>query len=115
MLEVRTRLQADVMKQRRLLYPNLAVTYAKCTLVGWNWGHLLPLSCKDRIILSTVIIGIKKLLEPLEELKVVLEFALHEFLHWNYLVKVGSGETQVYMCREKLVIWSKCLVNSPLS
>lgn len=48
------------------------------TLPGCNW-----------VILFTVIIGIKELLEPLDEIKIVLKSAFHQFLHRNNLNQGG--------------------------
>lgn len=53
-----------------------------CTWIGWRrWYLLSALSCQYRVVLFPIIIGVKKLLKPLEKLKVVLKFPLHQFLH----------------------------------
>lgn len=48
-----------------------------------------PLS--HRIVLAAVIVGVEELLEPLEELEVVLEPALNQFVNWNDLSRLGCG------------------------
>lgn len=41
----------------------------------------------ERIIIPAVIVGVHELLEPLQVLKVVLEPALDQLVHWNYLLE----------------------------
>lgn len=60
------------------------------TWVGGG-GHVLPLSGQQRVVLLPVVVGVEELLEPLHKLKVVLELALYELLHRNYL---EDGETK---------------------
>lgn len=48
-----------------------------------------PLS--HRIVVAAVIVGVEELLEPLEELEVVLETALNQFVNWNDLSRLGCG------------------------
>ena len=43
------------------------------------------LKCCQRVIRVTVIISVKKLLEPLEEFKIILETTLDKFIHRNDL------------------------------
>lgn len=50
------------------------------TLSGFNW-----------VILFTVIIGVKELLKPLDEIEIVLKSAFNQFLHRNNLQR---GERQ---------------------
>lgn len=51
-----------------------------------RWGNgILTLSGFHRVILFTIVVGVKELLKPLDEIQVVLESAFHQFLHWNYL------------------------------
>lgn len=51
-------------------------------------GHrLLTLASFYWVILLPVIVGIEKLLEPLDELKVILEFPLHQFVNRDNLVR----------------------------
>lgn len=52
-----------------------------CTWVGWRRRYFLALPCQYRVVFFPVIVGIKKLLKPLEELKVVLKLPLHQSLH----------------------------------
>ena len=53
------------------------------TLSGCNW-----------VILFTVIIGIKELLKPLDEIKIVLKSTFDQFLHRNNLSQGGGKEGQ---------------------
>lgn len=50
------------------------------TLSGFNW-----------VILFTVVIGVKELLKPLDEIEIVLKSAFNQFLHRNNL---QCGERQ---------------------
>lgn len=52
---------------------------------------LLALPCKYRVVFFPVVVGVEKLLEPLEELKIVLELALHQPLHWDDLRTKDGG------------------------
>lgn len=61
----------------------------RCCRVGGGHG-VLTLPGLHRVILLPVIVGIEELLEPLDELKVVLELPLHQFVYWDDL-EVGSG------------------------
>lgn len=54
------------------------------TGVGWGDG-ILTLSGSNRVIFFTVVIGIKELLKPLDEVKIVLKSAFDQFLHRNNL------------------------------
>lgn len=55
-------------------------------LTGVRWGNgILTLSGCDRVVLFTVIIGIKELLKPLDEIEIVLKSAFDQFLHRNNL------------------------------
>ena len=62
-------------------------------LAGVRWGNgILTLPGCNRVVFFTVIIGIKELLKPLDELKIVLELPLHQFVYWNDLkAKRDSG------------------------
>jgi hypothetical protein len=42
-------------------------------------------SLDESFVGPPIVVGIKELLEPLEELKVVLEPSLHQPVHWDYL------------------------------
>ena len=51
------------------------------TWVMWRRRRsLLALPCQHGVVFFSVIVGIEKLLKPLEKLKVVLELALHQLL-----------------------------------
>ena len=39
----------------------------------------------ERVIRLSAVVGVKELFEPLNELEIVLETALHQLVHWNYL------------------------------
>lgn len=55
-------------------------------LTGVGRGNgILTLSGCDRVVLFTIVIGIKELLEPLDEVQIVLKSAFNEFLHRNNL------------------------------
>lgn len=41
----------------------------------------------ERIVRSTVIVGVEKFLKPLNKLKIVLKPALYQFIDWYYLQK----------------------------
>ena len=57
-------------------------------LAGVRWGNgILTLPGCDRVVLFTVVIGVKELLEPLDEIKIVLKSAFHQFLHRNNLYR----------------------------
>lgn len=61
----------------------------------------MALPCLQWVVLLAVVVCVKELLEPLDELKVVLEFTLHEPLHWNDLQSHGARrqiETTVKNC-----------------
>lgn len=59
-------------------------------LTGIGRGDsILALSGYHRVILFTVVICVKELLEPLNEIEVVLESAFDQFLYRNYL-KLGN-------------------------
>lgn len=60
------------------------------TRVRWGDG-ILTLSGCDRVILFTVVISIKELLKPLDEIKIVLKSAFDQFLHRNNLNQ-GAGK-----------------------
>lgn len=60
------------------------------TRVRWGNG-ILTLSGRHRVILFTVIIGIKEFLKPLDEIKIVLKSAFDQFLHRNYLNQGRGG------------------------
>jgi len=45
-------------------------------------AHLDPAPLGQRIVLATIVIGIEELLKPLEELEVVLETSLNQFINW---------------------------------
>lgn len=63
------------------------------TWVGWRRRYFLTLPCQYRVIFFPVIVGIKKLLKPLKELKVVLKLPLHQSLHRDDLRdREGGGE-----------------------
>lgn len=51
------------------------------TLVSWRRCSVLALPRQKRVVLFPVIVGVEKLLEPLKELEIVLELALHQLLH----------------------------------
>lgn len=55
-------------------------------LAGVWWGDgILTLSGIQRVVLFAIVVGIKELLEPLDEVKIVLESAFDQFLHWDNL------------------------------
>lgn len=63
-------------------------------LTGIGRGDsILALSGCHRVILFTVVICVKELLEPLNEIEVVLESAFDQFLYRNYL-KLGNKKKQ---------------------
>lgn len=63
----------------------------------WGRNGVLTLSCHHRIVFFTIIIGIKELFEPLNEVQVVLKSSLNKFLYWNNL---QEGLHQCGYCRE---------------
>jgi hypothetical protein len=42
-------------------------------------------SLDESLVRPPIVVGIEELLEPLEELKVVLEPSLYQPVHWDYL------------------------------
>lgn len=51
-----------------------------------RWGKsVLPLPCLNWIIILAIIVGIKKLLKPLDEVKVVLKSSFYKLLNRNDL------------------------------
>lgn len=62
-------------------------------LTGVRWGNgILTLSGCNWVVLFTVVIGIKELLEPLDEIEIVLKSAFDQFLYRNNLKRGGRGE-----------------------
>lgn len=59
----------------------------------WSFPDAAP--CFERVIFSSVIIGIKKFLEPLQEFKVILETSLYQFIYWYTLQSGVSYEFQL--------------------
>lgn len=53
----------------------------------WDWHGVLALSRLHRVILFPIIVGVKELLKPLNILKIVLKFALHQFVNWDNLME----------------------------
>lgn len=65
-------------------------------LTGVRWGNgILTLSGCNWVILFTVVIRIKELLKPLDEIKIVLKSAFDQFLHGNNLNQGGGKEDQI--------------------
>lgn len=61
----------------------------RCRVGG---GHgVLTLPGLHRVVLLPIIVGIEELLEPLDELKVVLELPLHQFVYWDDLETHRGG------------------------
>lgn len=54
------------------------------TRIRW-WDGILTLSCLNWVIFFTIIVGVKELLKPLDEIKIVLKSAFDQFLHRNDL------------------------------
>lgn len=55
-------------------------------LSGVRWGDgILPLSGLDRVIVFTIVVGIEELLEPLNEVKIVLKPAFDKLLYGDNL------------------------------
>lgn len=55
-------------------------------LTGVRWGDgILTLSGCHWVILFTIVIGVKELLKPLDEIEIVLKPSFNQFLHWNNL------------------------------
>lgn len=46
---------------------------------------VLALSRLHGVVLLTVVVGVKELFEPLDEIQVILKSTLDELLDWNYL------------------------------
>lgn len=44
-------------------------------------------ACLHRIVLLAIVVGVKELLEPLQELEIVLEPTLDQLVHWDYLIR----------------------------
>jgi hypothetical protein len=53
--------------------------------VGSCWGLIGSTAATYWIVRLTRVVAIPKLLDPLQELEVVLHFALHETVGWNRL------------------------------
>lgn len=49
-------------------------------------------ACLHRIVLLAIVVGVKELLEPLQELEIVLEPTLDQLVHWDYLIR-DDGST----------------------
>ena len=60
------------------------VTSAKFILNGSSTQWYAK-ACLQRIILSTIIICIEKLFKPLQKFEIILETALYQLIHRNYL------------------------------
>lgn len=57
-----------------------------------RWGNgILTLSGCNWVILFTIVIGIKELLKPLDEIKIVLKPPFNQFLHRNNLNRGKQG------------------------
>ena len=68
----------------------------KDLLTGVRRGNgILTLSGCHRVVLFTVVIGIKELLKPLNEIQIVLKSALDQFLHRNNLNRGRGQERKV--------------------
>lgn len=50
-------------------------------------AHRQPLALRRRVIVLAAVVRVKELLEPLQELKVILEATLHQFVNGYYLQK----------------------------
>jgi len=78
-------------------------------VITWVRGSrdLLALPGLQRVILFAVVVGVEELLEPLDELKVVLELALDQFLHGHDLPGGGErGRTTASWVGQRLM-WRK--------
>lgn len=68
----------------------------KDLLTGVRWGNgILTLSGCNWVILFTIVIGIKELLKPLDEIEIVLKSAFDQFLHRNNLKGEGKKEIKI--------------------
>lgn len=65
-------------------------------VITWVWGgrDVLALPRQQRVVLLPVVVGVKEFLEPLDELKIVLELALHQPLHCDDLGGHGGAVGQ---------------------
>lgn len=56
-------------------------------MITWVGGRdpILPLPGEDRVVLLSVVVGVKELLEPLNKLKVVLELPFDQLFDWDDL------------------------------
>lgn len=57
----------------------------------WRGNGILALSGLDRVVLLPVVVGVEELLEPLNEVQVVLKSPLDELLHRDNLRGKGTG------------------------
>lgn len=58
--------------------------YTKLVLDGAHAKRYTKASLQ-RIVFTSIVIRIEELFKPLQELEVVLETTLYQFIHWNYL------------------------------
>lgn len=54
----------------------------------------MALSCQHRVVFFPVVVGVKKLLKPLKEFKVVLELPLHQPFHRDDLRDVKEMDRE---------------------
>lgn len=55
-------------------------------------AHVLPVPGGRRVVLVPLVVRVEELLEPLQELEVVLELALHQFVYRDYLAGKKQAE-----------------------
>lgn len=53
--------------------------------IGASCSHSFAAPCSQGVVLGSPVVSVKELLEPLQELKVVLESTLHQLVYWHYL------------------------------
>ncbi len=81
------------------------------TRVRWGNG-ILTLSGCNWVVLFTIVIGIKELLKPLDEIKIVLKSAFDQLLHWNNLNQGEKEGRNMNSVEEKL---QKCKIADTLN
>lgn len=57
----------------------------------WRGNSILALSGLDRVVFLPVVVGVEELLEPLNEVQVVLKSSLDELLYRDYLRGKETG------------------------
>lgn len=85
------------------------------TWIRWGNGVLTLPSC-NRVVLFTIIICIEEFLKPLDEIEIVLESALNQFLHRNDLRRkkkewVNHKSQQANICSDPRKILETHLVH----